>query len=457
MDSKVTKRNKKEKEEKGEKEKGEKKEDKKEKEKKKVNIRRQPSCGILQLLFLLVLFSVIFVLSIFFTARTGDGHVVNLPEKMVTHLNEGEYVPVFDGSKTVRVFVRNAGPKHGETVLLLSDPTTSSSYLLRQVQSSLAEKGVNTISFDMVGSGLSEKPSIEHTLQYLSSFVGSVLDALQVSKVHLVVIGKEMSSVGIRFSIMQHYLLSSLTLCDVSVDIDFQDSNPLKIFGDKVGFFRVAATFLSSTFTSPLADSVLRRIVSDKLDSEDVQALIYAAHQKGGLETLFEINALIHSPKSEAEKTFLKNGLSELCSQTSHQKIPCHLLTVNSFHSFFFEFSVSFLFQSEREAEEGIGSLHYVKKSKMEGRMPHFESAESFSAEIFSFLESLPTSSKQNKQPIKVRDPIYVDTGSHGHSHGHDHSHSHDHVHVDDVDGEHDHSHQLHDHHGHDHSHGHFH
>jgi hypothetical protein len=108
----------------------------------------------------------------------------SLPAAIATHMERGTFVPVFDGSRSLNLFASYVGASKGseETVLLLHRiPGSSLSFSTAQAR--LESHGIASLALDLPGFGLSDKPQVAYTLDYLAQAAVDALTSLHIDKV----------------------------------------------------------------------------------------------------------------------------------------------------------------------------------------------------------------------------------------------------------------------------------
>ena len=203
----------------------------------------------------------------------------------------------------------------------------------------MEQKGINTITFDMEGIGMSQKKKaaftttkinqkqekeqkeIKFSNQFITKTIKSVLDSLEIEKIHIYVAGKRSTNAALKFSIENYLKISSLTFCDVQIG-DLSAEDPLSFFNFK--FFN----FFSSFFRSPLlirfSLPFLRYYYSHLFTYEDARFFFGTSD----LNNFFLLHSALHSPLSDEEISKLNDGIASICSKKSKLGIPCHLIKV---------------------------------------------------------------------------------------------------------------------------------
>jgi haloalkane dehalogenase len=117
----------------------------------------------------------------------------------------------------VASFVREQGSERSSPVVLLHGVPTSS-FLYRKVLPGLADQGLRGIAFDYPGLGLADRPDeFDYTWSGLARWTGDAIDALGVSRCHLVVhdIG---GPIGCEWAVRNPDRVLSLTVLNTMLD-----------------------------------------------------------------------------------------------------------------------------------------------------------------------------------------------------------------------------------------------
>lgn len=204
------------------------------------------------------------------------------------------------------IFVRERG--EGEPVLLLHG-VPSSSLLYRKVLDPLAAAGLHAISFDFPGMGLSDKPpQIGYDWHSLSHWVGWVVDALGLPRVHLV-IHDIAGPIGAEWAIENADRLHSLTITNCMLDLaSFRPTFPMSML--RVPGLRELAF---SGMSPSVLQVLFKRIgVSDAtvVDHELMESYLYLLRQGGGRQSFLSI--MSGFDLSESHGHYLREGLLSL-------------------------------------------------------------------------------------------------------------------------------------------------
>jgi pimeloyl-ACP methyl ester carboxylesterase len=141
----------------------------------------------------------------------------SLPVAVSRHLEQGEGVPIYDGSRSLTLFAVRKGAANGseETVLFLHD-LPGSSLSFSGAQDELARSGVASLAFDLPGFGLSDKPvGPSYSIDYLARATKELLSSLHVDAAHVVARGAS-CFVAARLAEQWPHLISSVVLLDCS-------------------------------------------------------------------------------------------------------------------------------------------------------------------------------------------------------------------------------------------------
>lgn len=136
-----------------------------------------------------------------------------LPAVLSGHVANGQYLPVFDGQRSLNVFVSRVGFKdYSEETVLLLHSLPESSLSFQTVQEKLAAKGLSSLAYDYPGFGMSDKPhDVAYSVEYLVDTAKEVLTTLHVDHVHLVAEGNG-CPVAAEFVRKYPYFVSSVLL-----------------------------------------------------------------------------------------------------------------------------------------------------------------------------------------------------------------------------------------------------
>ncbi len=205
------------------------------------------------------------------------------PQLVQEHEAAGRYLDI-DGQ---RIFVREEG---GGPAVLLLHGVPSSSFLYRKMLPALAAQGLRAITFDFPGIGLSDKPpDAAYDWHTLATWVGKVVDALGIERVHLVV-HDIAGPIGAEWAIEHQDRIASLTIMNTLLDVaNFKPPFPMWTF--RVPGLR-HITFGTQTPSVNLA--LFRQSgVKDResIDREVMAAYIYLLKCNGGHKTFLDVMA----------------------------------------------------------------------------------------------------------------------------------------------------------------------
>ena len=182
------------------------------------------------------------------------------------HESNGRYLQV-EGVKT---FALDQG--EGEAVVCVHGVPTSS-FLYRKVADSLQKKGFRTISIDLPGLGLSERPEdFEYNFPHFANFLNKALEQLEVNKYHLVVhdIG---GPIGFALAAKNLEKILSLTILNTWVDVvNFKKPLPMRPFEKRI--LGEAELKLITHTTWPIMFSKMGLNNSDDIPEEEVKAYV---------------------------------------------------------------------------------------------------------------------------------------------------------------------------------------
>eukprot|EP01111_Echinosteliopsis_oligospora_P011925 TRINITY_DN4036_c0_g1_i1.p1 TRINITY_DN4036_c0_g1~~TRINITY_DN4036_c0_g1_i1.p1 ORF type:complete len:535 (+),score=133.98 TRINITY_DN4036_c0_g1_i1:143-1747(+) len=363
-----------------------------------------------------------------------------MPSLVLQHIDNGSYVPIHDGDQSLRVFYRDNGRRGREPVVLLHG-IGSSSFSYRKVLPELAQNGIHAIAFDFPGLGLSESPSKGNlTWHYYSETIGSVLEAFQVKKVHLVLHGTS-APVGLEYATRYPHKIKSITFVAPTLDVSSLSLPfPFSLFS--IPYVRQgAAKWLATPFTGSINWLLFRLRGSNRVTQEEVSAYTYLmGHSEGG-ESLMK--AISGADLSQSHNEYLAKSLSSLA-------VPVQLIHVDddSFGS-----SKEYFTQKSKAATVNtIQAKHLVQEDR----------PKELSKQITIFVNQVSPPTESDHAHSHAHGSDHAHSHSHGsdhahsHSHGSDHAHSHshgsDHAHSHSHESDHEHTHGSG---GHDHSHGH--
>lgn len=157
-----------------------------------------------------------------------------------------------------RVFVREDGTENAGTPVVLLHGVPVSSYVWRPVLPRLAEAGLRAVAPDFPGLGLSDRPdpaSFDYSFRGLHTALAETLDALDVTRAHLVVhdIG---GPIGFMLAAAQPERIASLTVLNTWVDLDTHRKPwPMWLF-TKPGIDKVTV----ATMTAPVAWALMQQV-----------------------------------------------------------------------------------------------------------------------------------------------------------------------------------------------------
>ena len=135
--------------------------------------------------------------------------LANAPAPVLAHHAAGRRVTIRTrsrggggGGSETSVFVREAGPKHGEAVVLVHGSATTS-FVFRALVDRLADRGVRAIAFDFPGHGLSAArgdpaPLPLPTDARLAAYVDALASTLRLPPHHVVVM-EDAAGVGVEY------------------------------------------------------------------------------------------------------------------------------------------------------------------------------------------------------------------------------------------------------------------
>ena len=132
-------------------------------------------------------------------------------------------------------FYREAAPvgESPKLPVLLLHGLVSQSYSWRGVMPTLAEQGFRAIAPDWIGHGFSEKPDkrdFAYTAAALVEALGKFLDALEISKVHLVAQGF-LGHVGIQFALQNPERVDRLAIINAPISVEAKLPWKMRQFG----------------------------------------------------------------------------------------------------------------------------------------------------------------------------------------------------------------------------------
>ncbi len=224
------------------------------------------------------------------------------PRLVEEHEAAGRHIHV-DGCD---IFVREEG--EGDPVLLLHG-VPSSSFLYRNVIPRIAAAGFRAVSFDFPGLGLSDKPAAaDYDWHTLASWIGRVVDALELPPVHLVV-HDIAGPIGIEWAIANPFRIRSITITNTLLDVA-HFTPPFPMWAFRVPVLRHVAF---ATMTTPTMLQLFRRIGvknPDSVDSEIASSYLYLTKCSGGHQSFMSIMGGFDL--SEQHRDWLRDGLLEL-------------------------------------------------------------------------------------------------------------------------------------------------
>lgn len=168
---------------------------------------------LLRLVVVVVIVSAAAVLFVGLSAVGGDAAPADLPPSLAQHLEQGAFVPVWDGKRSLSLFVARHGlVDHSEETVLLLHSVPGSSLSLAPMQRALAAQRIATLAPDLPGFGLSDRASgAPLDTPYLAQAIKEMLVALHVDSVHLYAEG---TSCAVAHHFVRHWpaLLNSVVL-----------------------------------------------------------------------------------------------------------------------------------------------------------------------------------------------------------------------------------------------------
>jgi pimeloyl-ACP methyl ester carboxylesterase len=221
------------------------------------------------------------------------------PRLVEEHEAAGKRIVVDDH----HIFVREEGD--GEPVLLLHG-VPSSSFLYRKMLPELAGHGLRGISFDFPGVGLSDKPKgIAYDWHSLANWVGGVVDALELSPVHLV-LHDIAGPIGAEWAIRNPVKVRSITVTNTLLDVaHFTPSFPLRAFRIPAVRHLAFSTMSTRTMLPLFRYSGVKN--PDAIDEDVIESYIYLLKNNGGHRSFLEI--MDGFDLSEEHRDWLRDGL----------------------------------------------------------------------------------------------------------------------------------------------------
>jgi pimeloyl-ACP methyl ester carboxylesterase len=201
------------------------------------------------------------------------------------------------------VFVREEG--EGEPVLLLHG-VLSSSFLYRKMLPEIASKGFRAIAFDFPGMGLSDKPKdFAYDWHSLATWVGMVVDALELPPVHLVLhdIG---GPIGAEWAIQHPVKVRSITIMNTLFDVaHFTPPFPMWLYRVPLLRHVVFSTMNVPTMLRIFRYSGVKN--PDSVDEDVIAAYIHLLQRDGGQHSFLAI--MQGFDLTETHRDFLRDGL----------------------------------------------------------------------------------------------------------------------------------------------------
>lgn len=201
------------------------------------------------------------------------------------------------------IFVREEG--EGAPVLLLHG-VPSSSFLYRRMLPELAAKGLRAVSFDFPGMGLSDKPKeIAYDWHALATWVGRVVDTLQLQPVHLV-LHDIAGPIGAEWAIHNPVKVRSITFMNTLLDVaHYRPAFPIWTFRVPVLRHLVFSTLSTRMALRLFHYSGVKH--PEAVDEAVAESYLYLVRNNGGHHSFLEImNGL---DCTEKHRDWLRDGL----------------------------------------------------------------------------------------------------------------------------------------------------
>ena len=221
------------------------------------------------------------------------------PKSVEQHEAAGRRILV-DGQ---HVFVREQGS--GPPVLLLHG-VPASSFLYRKMLDPIAEAGYRAVTFDFPGIGLSDKPKgADYGWHSLATWIGKVVDALNLPPVHLVV-HDIAGPIGVEWAIHNSVKVQSITIMNTLLDVaHFKPPTPMWMF--RVPVLRHV---VFSTMSVPVMLALFRQTGvknRDAVDEESIASYLYLLKSNGGHRSFLEV--MSGFVLNEPHRDWLRDGL----------------------------------------------------------------------------------------------------------------------------------------------------
>eukprot|EP01018_Ginkgo_biloba_P011572 Gb_01347 [translate_table: standard] len=408
--------------------------------------------------------TLLFVAISYVNPEDEKAEFLSMPPDLRSHFGKGKLIKVQIGpeKQPIQVFVREEGPREGETVVLVHG-LGANSFSFRRVISLLASSGIRAVAVDLPGSGFSDKSSLQEDRKWpgfigrvrdvyleikekglfwgfdhlvetgdlpyieyetrvsksqqvlqcgaeeLGHSLGQVIESLALGPVHLVLHDTGFEP-GAIWAANNPSLVRSISLIDATLH---RPSFPLWVL--KVPGVRELVTHL------PLG--LLRICCSKSIDKSVAEAHAILLRTKNGRKAVVEIGR-------RANSSF---DLEAWADEKQMKEVPMRILWAS-------EWSKDWQVEGQRMAKQLPRAL-FVSHSG--GRWPQEDAAEEITEAIVNFVSGLPSTVRsvvEEPLPEHVRrmfDEVKSDHHhgqSHLHSHGHHHQHDHHH-------GDHGHSH----------------
>ncbi|MEM7136618.1 MAG: alpha/beta hydrolase [Myxococcota bacterium] len=221
------------------------------------------------------------------------------PMLVEEHEAAGRHVGV-DGHQ---IFVREQG--EGDPVLLLHG-VPASSFLYRKMLSPIADAGYRAVSFDFPGVGLSDKPKgLDYDWHALASWVGRVVDTLELQPVHLVV-HDIAGPIGIEWAIHNSVKVRSITIMNTLLDVaHFTPPFPMWTFRVPVLRHAVFSTMTTSVMLQLFRQTGVKNKAA--VDEAIIGSYLYLLKCNGGHRSFLDIMGGF--VLTEAHRDWLRDGL----------------------------------------------------------------------------------------------------------------------------------------------------
>lgn len=221
------------------------------------------------------------------------------PRLVEEHEAAGRQV-VVDGH---HIFVREEG--EGEPVLLLHG-VPSSSFLYRKMLAPIAVEGFRAVSFDFPGVGLSDKPKgMDYDWHALATWVGKVVDELELPPVHLVV-HDIAGPIGVEWAIRNSVKVCSITIMNTLLDVaHFAPPFPMWMFRVPVLRHVVFSSMNTATMLQLFRQTGVKH--REAVDADVIASYLYLLKCNGGHHSFLEIMAGFDL--TEAHRDWLRDGL----------------------------------------------------------------------------------------------------------------------------------------------------